>query len=75
LRWITTGIPGPDGERVRLEGVRVGGRWLTSEEALARWAESLTPRLDTDPAPAPRTPGQRRRGAEKAAKELTQIGI
>src|ERR1043166_7933857 len=56
LRWITSGVPGPDGRRVQLEGVRVGGRWLTSEEALARWAERLTPRLDTPEAPAPRSP-------------------
>jgi putative transposase len=44
LRWITHGVPGPDGRRVKLEAVRVGGRWLTSVEALARWAERLTAR-------------------------------
>jgi hypothetical protein len=75
LRWITTGIPGPDGRRVKLEAVRLGGRWLTSEEALARWAERLTPRVDTDSVPAPRTPRQRMRAAERAAKELEQEGI
>jgi hypothetical protein len=75
LRWIRDGIPGPDGRRVKLEGVRVGARWLTSEEALARWAERLTPRLDAEPAPLPRTPTQRRRASEKAAKQLERIGI
>jgi hypothetical protein len=75
LRWIKDGIPDPDGERVRLEGVRVGSRWLTSEEALARWAERLTPRLDAEPAPAPRTANQRRRAAERAAQELQREGF
>jgi hypothetical protein len=76
LRWITDGVPGPDGQRVRLEGVRVGGRWLTSEEALARWAERLTPRVqDLDPVRVPRTPAQRRRAAERAAIELEKAGI
>ena len=75
LRWITSGVPGPDGKRVKLEGVRVGGRWLTSEEALARWAERLTPRLDAEQAAAPRTPGQRNRASERAAKELERVRI
>src|SRR5215470_12217352 len=64
LRWITQGIPGPDGQRVRLEAVRLGRRWLTSEEALARWAERLTPRLDAEPAITLRSPAQRSRSAK-----------
>jgi hypothetical protein len=75
LRWITQGVAGPDGRRIKLEGVRVGGRWLTSVEALARWAERLTPHLEADPAPLPRTPGKRKREAERAGKTLEQIGI
>jgi hypothetical protein len=75
LRWITHGIPGPDGQRVKLEGVRVGGRWLTSQEALARWAECLTPSFDGDRSAAPRTPAQRNRAVEKANKLLDQAGI
>jgi hypothetical protein len=75
LRWITDGIPGPDGQRVKLEAVRLGGRWLTSQEALARWAERLTPRLDSEPAPTPRTPAQRRRASERAGKNLERLGI
>jgi hypothetical protein len=75
LRWITDGIPGPDGERVKLEAVRVGGRWLTSEEALARWAARLTPRLHVENAPAPRSPARCRRESERAGRELDKIGI
>jgi hypothetical protein len=40
--WITRGIRLPDGERLRLEAVRIGGRWVTSLEALARFAERQT---------------------------------
>jgi hypothetical protein len=75
LRWITDGIPGPDGRRVKLEAVRVGGRWLTSEEALARWAERLTPRLDSEPAPGTRSATRRGRDSERAARELDRAGI
>jgi hypothetical protein len=75
LRWITAGRPGPDGKRVKLEAVRLGGRWLTSEEALARWAGRLTPRLDGEPLPHPRTPGQLSKANERAAKELEKAGI
>jgi hypothetical protein len=75
LRWITTGVPGPDGQKVKLEAVRVGGRWLTTEQALARWAERLTPRFDCDPVLARRTPTQQRRAADRAAKELEAFGL
>lgn len=83
LRWITSGIPGPAGQRVKLEAIRVGGRWLTSVEALARWAERLTPRLDHEPppngprpeCPRPRTYNQRQRAAVKAVERLEEAGI
>jgi hypothetical protein len=75
LRWITHGVPGPDGQRIKLEGVRVGGRWLTSEEALARWAERLTPRLDELEPVQLHTVAQRSRAAERAAKGLEEAGI
>ena|SRR5262245_53038110 len=75
LRWVLTGATGPSGERVRLEAVRLGGRWVTSREALQRFAERLTPRLDGDLATAPRTPAKRQRASERAARELDSVGI
>src|SRR6202142_3434290 len=69
LRWITDGVRGPDGGRVRLEAVRLGGRWLISEEALERWSDRLTPRLDSETMPAPRTPNQRQRACQQAARQ------
>ncbi|HYV37592.1 MAG TPA: DUF1580 domain-containing protein [Gemmataceae bacterium] len=74
LRWILTGAKAPGGDRIRLDAARVGGRWLTSREALQRFAEALTPSLD-DKAPRARTPRQRERSAARAAKELESHGI
>jgi Protein of unknown function (DUF1580) len=74
-RWIMRGVPGPDGVRIRLEAIRVGGKWLTSREALERFAAATTPRFNAEPAPAPRTPTARQRASERAAKRLEQIGI
>jgi hypothetical protein len=39
-RWIMSGISGP-GRRIHLEAVRVGSRWLTSCEAIQRFADQL----------------------------------
>jgi hypothetical protein len=76
LRWILKGARAPSGERVRLDAVRLGGRWLTSREALQRFAEALTPALDeSGPAATVRTPTKRERAAERAARELERVGI
>jgi hypothetical protein len=75
LRWILQGAKAPDGKTVRLEAVRLGGRWLTSAEALQRFAEALTPRLGDAPVTATRTPGRRRRASERAAADLESAGI
>jgi hypothetical protein len=76
LRWITSGVRTAGGSVVRLEALRLGGKWVTSREALQRFAERLTPSLE-DPAdtPAPRTPTARRRAAERAGAELERRGI
>jgi hypothetical protein len=75
LRWILTGARGPQGERVRLDGLRLGGRWVTSHAAIQRFAEALTPKLDAESLPPPRTPTARRRASEQAARELDAAGI
>jgi hypothetical protein len=58
LRWISKGAPGPDGQRVYLEALRVPRGWLTSRDAIHRFVERLTPRPGGD-APKPRTPAAR----------------
>jgi hypothetical protein len=75
LRWVLDGARGPSGERVRLEAARLGGRWLTSLEALRRFSERLTPSVGGDDPAAPRSPARRRRASEQAAKELGKAGI
>jgi len=54
LRHITRGVK-VRGETVRLEGSRLGGRWITTADAVARFQASLTARAGVDPPPSPRT--------------------
>ncbi|HKB36992.1 MAG TPA: DUF1580 domain-containing protein [Gemmataceae bacterium] len=79
LRWILKGSKGPGGRTIRLEAMRVGGRWMTSAAALQPFAEALTPRLDandkTVPVPPPRTSGQRQRASDRAGAALEKLGI
>ena len=67
IRWITQGLNG-----IRLEAVRVGGRWITSVEAIQRFSDALTAaklsRATTQ------EPSQRRR-VMQAEQELDEIGI
>ena len=79
-RWARRGIGG-----VRLECLRVGGRYVTSAEALERFAEQLArqrpQRRETrrrDPPhrhAAKRSDTQRRRDIDDATRELEQDGM
>jgi hypothetical protein len=73
-RWITKGLPAPDGQRVRLEAIRVGGKWVTSREAFERFCEALTPRF-ADSRPPPPTPSERSHASDRAEKKLEAFGI
>src|SRR5262249_13455673 len=75
LRWVLEGVRAPDGRLVRLEALRLGGRWVTTRQAIQRFAESLTPHNPESPPPALRTPRQRRRAADQAEKQLETLGI
>jgi hypothetical protein len=75
-RWITDGVKLPGGQMVRLEAARLGGRWLTSVEALARFAAAQTPTFGgggSPPEPPPAAPTRSR--AQRAAEELSKAGI
>lgn len=74
LRWILNGAKAPSGETVKLEAVRLGGRWITSREAIQRFADRLTPECSNNPTSG-RTLKQRRAAAERAEKELAVLGI
>jgi len=73
LRWVLDGVRLPSGERVRLEASRLGGRWLTSVEALQRFADRQTPQPRSEQ--RPRTVTQRRRALERAHEALDKAGI
>ena len=71
LRWILKGHRG-----VKLEALRLGGRWVTSRAALQRFAERLTPNLDDNTTqPVTRSSSRRQRAAEQAERELAAAGI
>lgn len=74
-RWCHKGARVPGGGVVRLEAVRLAGRWLTSEEAIVRFLAAQTPPPPDAPPPAPRTPRRRQQAAERAAKKLDKMGI
>lgn len=73
-RWVHDGITLSDGRCVRLEAARLAGRWLTTEAAIERFLAAQTPATDAPPVSV-RTPTQRQRASDRAAKELESLGI
>ena len=73
-RWVLRGVRACDGQLVRLEAARVGGRWLTSREALERFAAALTSPIDAGGAPI-RTPTARNRDNRAAKEKLEKRGM
>jgi hypothetical protein len=85
-RWITIGVHLRGGEVVRLEGARIGGRWLTSAEAIQRFVERLTlgtvadanDALADEPvanAPPVRRSQRRQQELDRIDRELDAAGI
>jgi hypothetical protein len=68
LRWIQKGVKG-----VRLEATRPGGKWVTSAEALQRFADRLAASQSVEAPPFPQP--SRRSAAEKADEELKKMGF
>jgi hypothetical protein len=73
LRWILDGVRGPDGTRVRLEGVRLGRRWMTTRTSLQRFAERLTPQIGAATTPPPLSHPATEGGGSRA--ELDRLGL
>ena len=71
-RWHREGLRTPDGRRVHLELARVGGKWLASAAALARFIAAATPPIpcDTPLTPRGRTAKQEQSAAERAGARL-----
>jgi hypothetical protein len=38
LRWVQTGVIGPNGQRIKLEAARLAGKWVTTPAAIRRFA-------------------------------------
>jgi excisionase family DNA binding protein len=71
-RWITHGSSG-----VRLEAAKLGGRWRTSEEAIQRFSDRLTPKRESTSAHQTLTSmpnsRQRQRHLEWVDQQLDEI--
>lgn len=75
-RWILTGVLLRNGARLRLRAIRAGSKWLTRMEWVTAFLEAQTAdRLGTEPAPAIRTPAERRAASDAAAAQLTAMGV
>jgi hypothetical protein len=77
FRWLTKGAKSTGGQLVKLEAVRVGGRWLTSRGAVARFVQALTVAgtpASATPAPVSRSLSARQKASERAGRELEKRG-
>jgi hypothetical protein len=78
-RWLTSGVKLPDGTILKLEGIRLAGRWVTSSEAVDRFLTAqntvCNPNGDAPTRPAVRTSCQRQRASERASRALDEMGF
>lgn len=81
-RWIRRGVLGRNGERIFLEGVRAGGKLLTSAEAVQRFFAAVAAAdaehfRDRERRQSPRQPttARRHREIEQARKEMKEAGF
>jgi len=74
VRWIVHGVRG-----VKLEAARVGGRWVTSREALERFSAALTaqhlPLSGPGRASTKEISNEHHRRQERVEQELTALGL
>jgi hypothetical protein len=68
MRWIRKGVKG-----VRLEATRLGGRWVTSPEAIQRFADRLAGVQFAKASPCPQP--SRTAAADRADQELERLGF
>ena len=68
-RWRTAGCRG-----VKLETILIGGRRMTSREALTRFFDAVTKAADGAPLRT-ETPRQRERAIDRAEKRAAELGV
>ena len=69
-RWARKGRRG-----IKLETIRLGGRTVTSIEAVARFLTALNSTDPPEKTPAPRSKTASRHAAERAGKVLESMGV
>jgi hypothetical protein len=74
FRWTREGVRGPSGEKIRLESLKVGKYWFTSNEALERFI-TATNNVPQPAAPDVLTQTQRKRASDKAGRRLEVMGV
>ena len=75
-RWCSKGVQGPGGRIVKLEYLKIAGRFYSSRAAIERFIVAQQDEDETAPMPIPaRSPGKRQRASEKAAEQLAAAGI
>jgi hypothetical protein len=70
FRWLEEGTPTPAG-KVKLAGLKLGGRWCISPEAVSAFAAAVT---DAGEPAGVQTPAQRQRDAQDASRRLAAAG-
>jgi hypothetical protein len=71
--WIQSGCRTRAGGRVYLEGVRLGAKWVTSDEAMVRFFAALTDGSQATSVRASDSPKQRSQSYETATKALEEL--
>jgi hypothetical protein len=74
-RWATAGVRLADGTILKLETVRLAGRFLTSYPAFLRFVGAQSAPVESTPLPASRTPQRRQRDSEIAGAAMESVGI
>jgi hypothetical protein len=74
-RWATKGIRRPDGQVVKLEVVRVAGRFLSSWPAVERFIQAQNEAAEVAMPAVSRSARKRQRDDARAAEMLEEVGI
>jgi hypothetical protein len=74
-RWASRGVLDKAGENVRLESVRIGGRFVTSKEAIQRFFMAINETPEPEQKKPTRTPTKRKAASDRAAKKLESAGV
>jgi Protein of unknown function (DUF1580) len=74
-RWISQGVQGPDGRIIRLEALRIGGRYYSSIPALHRFILAQQDAPPSEPPAPARTPTKRKRSSRGRDEVLEAAGV